>query len=168
MSIITKEIKTQQDQDPSYIDTDLQWAWARGYSCGATRPMTDRETEAVARELHVIDCNRAGLFMDIDQAWQQLPQATKAGYLAHARRLHRRATEAAAEPDATEATPKSYELTLTRNDGKTVGIGSIHPTHDQRTVFTLNPAIIQEGDKDITIRILKTALHALTHEKNRP
>lgn len=29
MSIIDREIEAREQRDPSYVDADLQWAWAR-------------------------------------------------------------------------------------------------------------------------------------------
>lgn len=47
MSIISSEIEAQKQRDPSYIDSDLQWAWGRGYKAGASREITEEEYERI-------------------------------------------------------------------------------------------------------------------------
>lgn len=47
MSIISSEIEAQKRRDPSYIDSDLQWAWGRGYKAGASREITEEEYERI-------------------------------------------------------------------------------------------------------------------------
>lgn len=46
MSIISSEIEAQKQRDPSYIDSDLQWAWGRGYKAGTSREITEEEIAA--------------------------------------------------------------------------------------------------------------------------
>ena len=163
MSIITKETSRQREQDPSYIDTDLQWAWARGYTCGATRPPTDREINAAALELFTIDCNHAGQYWDIGIAWDALPETTRNEYRRTVRRLTDAMHHAASTPEPDdEATPPAYELTLTRNDGDTVTIGNIHDTGDGRTLFTPSSEAVR--DHKLTLRILDTVTKAIRHE----
>lgn len=43
MSIIDREIEAREQRDPSYVDADLQWAWARGYKACANRETTEEE-----------------------------------------------------------------------------------------------------------------------------
>lgn len=50
MSIIGSEIEAQKQRDPSYIDSDLQWAWGRGYKAGASRGITEEEIAAAMDE----------------------------------------------------------------------------------------------------------------------
>lgn len=50
MSIISSEIEAQKQRDPSYIDSDLQWAWGRGYKAGASREITEEEIAAAMAE----------------------------------------------------------------------------------------------------------------------
>lgn len=50
MSIISSEIEAQKQRDPSYIDSDLQWAWGRGYKAGASREITEEEINAAIDE----------------------------------------------------------------------------------------------------------------------
>lgn len=50
MSIISSEIEAQKQRDPSYIDSDLQWAWGRGYKAGASRGITEEEIAAAMDE----------------------------------------------------------------------------------------------------------------------
>lgn len=50
MSIIGSEIEAQKQRDPSYIDSDLQWAWGRGYKAGASREITEEEIAAAMAE----------------------------------------------------------------------------------------------------------------------
>lgn len=50
MSIISSEIEAQKQRDPSYIDSDLQWAWGRGYKAGASRGITEEEIAAAMAE----------------------------------------------------------------------------------------------------------------------
>lgn len=50
MSIISSEIEAQKQRDPSYIDSDLQWAWGRGYQAGASREITEEEIAAAMAE----------------------------------------------------------------------------------------------------------------------
>lgn len=50
MSIISSEIEAQKQRDPSYIDSDLQWAWGRGYKAGASREIIEEEIAAAMAE----------------------------------------------------------------------------------------------------------------------
>lgn len=50
MSIISSEIEAQKQRDPSYIDSDLQWAWGRGYKACANREITEEEIAAAMDE----------------------------------------------------------------------------------------------------------------------
>lgn len=50
MSIISGEIEAQKQRDLSYIDSDLQWAWGRGYKAGASRGITEEEIAAAMDE----------------------------------------------------------------------------------------------------------------------
>ena len=50
MSIISSEIEAQKQRDPSYIDSDLQWAWGQGYKAGASRGITEEEIAAAMAE----------------------------------------------------------------------------------------------------------------------
>lgn len=50
MSIISSEIEAQKQRDPSYIDSDLQWAWGQGYKAGASREITEEEIAAAMAE----------------------------------------------------------------------------------------------------------------------
>lgn len=50
MSIISSEIEAQKQRDPSYIYSDLQWAWGRGYKAGASRGITEEEIAAAMAE----------------------------------------------------------------------------------------------------------------------
>lgn len=50
ISIISSEIEAQKQRDPSYIDSDLQWAWGRGYKAGASREITEEEIAAAMAE----------------------------------------------------------------------------------------------------------------------
>ena len=50
MSIIDREIEAREQRDPSYVDADLQWAWARGYKAGASRGITEEEIAAAMAE----------------------------------------------------------------------------------------------------------------------
>lgn len=50
MSIISSEIEAQKQRDPSYIDSDLQWAWGQGYKAGASRGITEEEIAAAMDE----------------------------------------------------------------------------------------------------------------------
>lgn len=50
MSIISSEIEAQKQRDPSYIYSDLQWAWGRGYKAGASREITEEEIAAAMAE----------------------------------------------------------------------------------------------------------------------
>lgn len=50
MSIISSEIEAQKQRDPSYIDSDLQWAWGQGYQAGASRGITEEEIAAAMDE----------------------------------------------------------------------------------------------------------------------
>lgn len=50
MSIISGEIEAQKQRDLSYIDSDLQWAWGRGYKAGASREITEEEIAAAMDE----------------------------------------------------------------------------------------------------------------------
>ena len=50
MSIISSEIEAQKQRDPSYIDSDLQWAWEQGYKAGASREITEEEIAAAMAE----------------------------------------------------------------------------------------------------------------------
>ena len=50
LSIISSEIEAQKQRDPSYIDSDLQWAWGQGYKAGASREITEEEIAAAMDE----------------------------------------------------------------------------------------------------------------------
>ena len=50
MSIIDREIEAREQRDPSYVDADLQWAWARGYKACANREITEEEIAAAMDE----------------------------------------------------------------------------------------------------------------------
>lgn len=47
---VLHEIEAQKQRDPSYIDSDLQWAWGRGYKAGASRGITEEEIAAAMAE----------------------------------------------------------------------------------------------------------------------
>lgn len=50
MSIIDREIEAQKQRDHSYIDSDLQLAWRRGYKACANREITEEEIAAAMDE----------------------------------------------------------------------------------------------------------------------
>ncbi|WP_033496506.1 hypothetical protein [Bifidobacterium biavatii] len=80
MSIIDQEITRQHDNDPTYLDSDLQNAWAQGYKACSRRTPTDQEIEVAARRLHELDCTRNGLLLDTDAAWNTMLPGNKAIY----------------------------------------------------------------------------------------
>lgn len=69
MSIISSEIEAQKQRDPSYIDSDLQWAWGRGYKAGASREITEEE---IAAAIYDYDHAPAKILYPIDVIIDQL------------------------------------------------------------------------------------------------
>ena len=50
MSIIGSEIEARKQRDPSYIDSDLQWARGQGYKAEASRETTEEGIAAAMAE----------------------------------------------------------------------------------------------------------------------
>lgn len=92
MSIISHEAELKYPEGiPGMDPTPLR----SGYMDGADREPTDIEVEAAAERLFYMECNRAGLFFDLD--WNSLPEGNKADYRSRVRgilaAIHAKATQ---------------------------------------------------------------------------
>lgn len=82
MSIISHEAELKYPAGvPGMDPTPLR----SGYLDGADRVPTDAEIEAGAERLYYMECNAAGLFLDLD--WDTVPDGNKADYRIRVRRM---------------------------------------------------------------------------------
>lgn len=82
MSIITREAELKYPAGiPGMDPTPLR----AGYVDGADREPTDAEIEAAAEQLYYMDCNAAGLFLDLN--WNAVPNGNKAYYRNRVRKI---------------------------------------------------------------------------------
>lgn len=112
MSIISEEAERRYPRcaypgytDPACGDTGLKAIYTsddmqEAYMDGADREPTDMEVEAAAEQLFYKECNRAGLFFDLD--WDTLPEGNKADYRSRVRRILAAAHAKATQEEDTE------------------------------------------------------------------
>lgn len=82
MSIISHEAELKYPEGvPGMDPTPLR----SGYLNGADRVPTDAEVEAGAERLYYMECNAAGLFLDL--SWDRLLEGNKAEYRIRVRRI---------------------------------------------------------------------------------